>query len=372
MGLFAGILATNKVRLHAMMWVVSISLSFWGVKGGLFTIRSGGVFHVIGPDNSIIGDNNQLALAIVMILPILNYLRVQTQSRFIKYGIIATIALNILTVLGTYSRGGVISLTTLAAAFWFRSKNKFIYPIIAVIVIIPVLMFMPDSFYARLSTINKYDEDTSVQGRLMAWEVAVRYATDHFPFGAGFYGPQLRQVFNYYFPNAENHAAHSIYFQVLGEHGYIALTLYILIIVLTMRNCSTILRKTAKVPELAWAAELSRMMQLSLLVFCVGGAALSMAYYDVFVLWVALSATLEPVIAREAQTLGNDGAITPEPVRRVVAVPHATASFQEQSGNRAARPLVNASSPSTQLSPAKDGLRGRGGVRGAIGPSRQI
>ena len=41
-------------------------------------------------------------------------------------------------------------------------------------------------------------------------------------------------------------------------------------------------------PELSWAGDLARMIQLSMFAFCVGGAALSMAYYDVFVIYLGL------------------------------------------------------------------------------------
>ena len=114
----------------------------------------------------------------------------------------------------------------------------------------------------------------------MAWKEATYIAIDHFPFGAGFYAPQRPEIFHSYFPYAIPHAAHSIYFQVLGEHGFVGLALYLAVLVLALRNASIILRQTRNRPELEWAHDLANMMQIALIGYYVGGAALSMAYFD--------------------------------------------------------------------------------------------
>jgi hypothetical protein len=57
-------------------------------------------------------------------------------------------------------------------------------------------------------------------------------------------------------------------------------------------NCIRIKRMARAVPELTWASDMADMILLSLFVFCVGGAALSMAYYDVFFIWTGLLSAL--------------------------------------------------------------------------------
>ena len=47
------------------------------------------------------------------------------------------------------------------------------------------------------------------------------------------------------------------------------------------RNGSWVINHAGKVPELEWAARLVRMLQVSLVGFMVGGAFLSLAYFDV-------------------------------------------------------------------------------------------
>ncbi len=77
------------------------------------------------------------------------------------------------------------------------------------------------------------------------------------------------------------HAAHSIYFQALGEHGFVGLGLYLLLGLMTWRTGSWIVRNTAKHPEYRWATDLATMIQVSLIGFAVGGTFLSLLYFDV-------------------------------------------------------------------------------------------
>jgi putative inorganic carbon (HCO3(-)) transporter len=302
-GLFAAMLARDKIRLHALTWIVVISLFYYGVKGGLFTILSGGGSHVYGPQGTIIGDNNQLALALLMALPLANYLRGQSANRWVSLTLMAGMALTVVAVLGTYSRGGFIGLAILLLGALTRLRKKFTYLMVAGAVLTASLYFMPASFYSRLHSIDKYGTDSSFQGRVTAWHVAYDYARDHFPFGAGFYGPQLPSVFHTYYPGQLARAAHSIYFQVLGEQGFIGLAIYLSILAVAFLRTSQIIRATRGDPEKGWAGDLTKMIQLALVVFLLSGAALSMAYYDVFILFLSMLVSLReqvvPVTARK-------------------------------------------------------------------------
>lgn len=298
MAMLAGVLTTNVVRLQSLMWVVVLAVGYYGVKGGLFTLVSGGHSHVLGPANSMIMDNNSLAGAEIMILPIMNYLRANSEVRFLRVGLVAAMILVVTSILGSYSRGAFIGLAVLALAFWLRTKNKFIYPVIALIVLLPLLHFMPETFWHRATSIENYDVDTSVTSRFDSWWVAYRYAMDHFPFGTGFYGMVLPGVWAPYIPGRAL-AAHSIYFQVLGEQGVPGLVLYVLIIVSSFFNLYVVRRNTKGVADWRSVRDLAGMMQLSLLVFCTCGAALPIDFFDLFFLWAMISANLREMTRKE-------------------------------------------------------------------------
>lgn len=310
LALIVAAIATNRVRIHALIWTIVLSLFYYGVKGGIFTIVTGGNFRVQGPEHSIIADNNQLALALLMSLPLANYLRTQTANKYISYGLLAGMIFTLIAVVGSYSRGAIVALGAVAIFGWLRSRRKILYLVLASVFLFATVSFMPQSFWDRVNSINAIqttsaspdyqsaDEDASLHGRFVAWQVAYRYANDHFPFGAGFYGPQLPGIFHSYFPEEEPHAAHSIYFQVLGEHGYIGFVIYMMMIIGAFWSTVQIIRGTKDRPEFSWAGNLALMIQVSFVAFCVGGAALSMAYYDAFILCIGLLVPLRELVTK--------------------------------------------------------------------------
>ncbi|HEX4273496.1 MAG TPA: putative O-glycosylation ligase, exosortase A system-associated [Rhizomicrobium sp.] len=297
--LFGGVVAvaaTNRVRIHALIAMWALSLCFYGVKGGGFTLLTGGGNHVEGPPNSTISDNNQLALAILMALPLANYLRVNSANVLVRRALLAAIILSVVAVLGSYSRGAFIALAGLLVLAFFRARRKWLFPLAAAIIVVPAVLFMPAGFFDRVNSIQNAGQDASFQGRVDAWHVAYGFASDHFPLGAGFDGPQQAEIFRVYAPGKVSHAAHSIYFQVLGDNGFVGLGLYLLLLALCFYNSVSIRRMTKGRPEFSWAFELAGMLQLTMFVFCLGGAALSFAYYDgVFIIAGLLSAMRQQI-----------------------------------------------------------------------------
>ncbi len=141
-------------------------------------------------------------------------------------------------------------------------------------------------------------------GRINAWGWRYNVALDR-PLGGGF-EMGTTSVFARYTPDPTipviARAAHSIYFQMLGEHGFLGLALFLLLWILVWRDASWIIRQSRNQKELRWASDLARMIQVSLVGYFVGGAFLSLAYYDVpYNLLVAL------VLTRSAGRKGGQG-----------------------------------------------------------------
>jgi putative inorganic carbon (HCO3(-)) transporter len=299
LGFAISAIATNRVRVEALLWCASISLMYYGVKGGLFTLATGGAYRVYGPPSTIIGDNNQLALALLMILPVMEYLRSTITSKLLSRIMLGCMVLMGISILGSYSRGAFIAMVVLALLSAFQSKRKVVYVCAIGGGAILALWFMPHGFYDRMNSISSASSDTSFQGRWIAWQVATLYSVDHFPFGAGFYAPQLGAIFNYYFPGEPIHAAHSIYFQVLGEHGFIGVILYIGILIAGAQGFRGLARLKLQHTDAAWIHRLAQLCFSSIVAFAVGGAALSMAYYDLFIIIICLIPALN-IIAQDA------------------------------------------------------------------------
>lgn len=273
-------LIKTQKHIQSFIWVIAFSLGYYGVKGGVFTVFSGGVDMVLGPEGTFIGGNNEIALALIMAIPLMHYLQTITQNVWVRHGLTAAMLLSALAALGSYSRGALLAIAAMGLFLWLKSQHKVRIGLLLLLAVPPALAFMPDKWTERMDTINEYEEDLSVQGRFNAWWMAYNLAKDR-PIGGGFevITPEL---FYRYAPNPEDlHAAHSIYFQALGEHGFPGLGLYLILGFLTWRTGSWIIRNTAKREEYRWALNLATMIQVSLVGFAVGGTFLSLLYFDV-------------------------------------------------------------------------------------------
>jgi putative inorganic carbon (HCO3(-)) transporter len=204
-----------------------------------------------------------------------------------------------LASLGSYSRGAALAIGAMGVFLWLKSSNKATMGIIMLCTVPVLLLLMPEKWFGRIDTINSYEEDASSMGRINAWKMAWNLASDRF-FGGGFEIYDFG-VFSQYAPVPEDvHAAHSIYFQVLGEHGFVGLFLYLLLGLLTFRTGSWIIKHSKPFPDMQWAAHLARMLQVSLLGFAVGGAFLSLAYFDVPYYLMGAMIAIRILVARRA------------------------------------------------------------------------
>jgi probable O-glycosylation ligase (exosortase A-associated) len=156
------------------------------------------------------------------------------------------------------------------------------------------LALAPERCYKRMETIETANQDSSFMGRVIAWKINTLAALDHPLTGAGFRSTQDLPIWLSYSsqfsrldfvptgpPDTRHpHAAHSIYFQVLGDMGFVGLGIYLALLVTAWRNAKVVLIQTKDNPELKWAHDLARTFQYCMIPYMVSGAALNMAYFD--------------------------------------------------------------------------------------------
>jgi probable O-glycosylation ligase (exosortase A-associated) len=274
------IIINNRDKLNKLIWVIVLSISFFGIKGGIFVLLTGGSYRVWGPPESFIEGNNELALALLMILPLMWYLREQSRHKLVRHGLTASILLCILAIISSYSRGAFVAAIVVMGMFWLKSNKKILIGSIMAVVVVAVLSFMPHKYFSRLSTIENYTEDASAMGRINAWNFAVNLAADH-PLTGGGFGTFTKDLFLSYAPNPYDfHDAHSIYFELLAEQGYIGLLLFLLMFILSYKACANIKKDIIGVEGLQWAGTIASMTQVSMVAYGVGGAFLGLAYFD--------------------------------------------------------------------------------------------
>jgi putative inorganic carbon (HCO3(-)) transporter len=283
----------SRKHIEWLLWVIVVSVGFYGVKGGLFTLLSGGENKVYGPPgDGFMSDNNAISVALVMVIPLMHYLRAVAPSRRVRRGLLASMVLSGVAILGSYSRGAFLAIGVMLVYLWLKSQSKLLFGGVMIVLVPLAIGFMPSTWSDRMNTISSYEQDGSSMGRISAWKTAINIANDRPLVGGGFelYTPR---TFARYAPDPEDvHSAHSVYFQMLGEHGYVGLGIFLLIGVFAWNTARRTIALTGDRSESAWAARLARAIQASLVGFAAGGAFVNIAYweplyYEILILLVA-------------------------------------------------------------------------------------
>ena len=277
--LVAMVVLYSRKHITMLVWVLVGSLGFYGVKGGLFTILTGGAHRVWGPVGSYIDGNNEVALALVMTIPLMRFLQLTTESAWVKRALVVSMLLCAVAAIGSQSRGALLAIVAMTAVMWLRSDKKIVAAILLFLAGVVVLAVMPPEWWTRMATIGTYQDDTSASGRINAWWMAWNLAKANF-FGGGFVVAQA-ELFARYAPDPTSIlAAHSIYFMVLGEHGFVGLFLFLMMWTFVWFSARRLRIQGSKNPQTQWLSHLGGMCQVSLAGYAVGGAFLSLSYYD--------------------------------------------------------------------------------------------
>lgn len=296
MALFFFITLTITKRLHidTFVWAIVLAISAYAGMEAVKYVLSGGSHRITGRAG-IIADRNDLAVAINMCIPLVIYLIHVTKHTLLRQGLWVLLLLNILAIVGTFSRGGFIGLSVLAFAFWLKSNRKIIWAL-AAFIILPILYAnAPEDWQERQSTVQTAaHEDGSFIGRIWAWKISTMIALDNPVTGGGFRSVTEPTLWNYYAPltpefgpiyshpipdSIKPKAAHNIYFQVLGDHGFVGLFIFLMMLLLALLNNMKNAR-LGKKHGVYWYHQLSNAMTLSLVAYGVTGANVSLAYFD--------------------------------------------------------------------------------------------
>ncbi len=292
-------LINTKDRLNQLVWIIVLSIGFYGVKGGLFAIATGGNYRVWGPDDTFISGNNELAIALVLIIPLVRYLQLQTHNKWIRRGLFGFMGLCTAAVIASYSRGAFISLVPCFFMMIFLSKHRKAIFFVVAIGAIGAYSVLPQHWFERMDSIGDYQEDASMQGRYDAWYLATWVATDHPLTGGGYRMFTFKTYEKYNKEMTIARDAHSIYFEVLGEHGFIGLILYLLLNLFGFLTGGKIKKLVGDRKDLLWAKDLAIMLQIAMICWAIGGAFKGMAYWDLPYHYIAIMVIAESIIKKQ-------------------------------------------------------------------------
>ncbi len=293
-------LTERRTRLHALIWITVLSLGFFGVTNGMKTILSGGQSIVWGPSRSFIADNNQLALAMLMTLPLMRYLQLQTDNRLFRWGLGAAMVLTFFSVIGSHSRGAFLGLLIVTVTLIMKSRYRLRIGALILGLAVIGAFFVPQSWVERMETIRHYEQDESAMSRLRAWDFNYQIARERPILGGGINAHENRELFMRLVPDAKKvRNAHSVYFQALGSQGFLGLFLFLALAVAVWKSLSRVRKTTKNDKRNSWAYDLASMVQVSMLGYFSAGAFVNLTYFDLYYLVVALAVALPRAIALE-------------------------------------------------------------------------
>ena len=309
-------LTTTRERLNQLIWAVVLTIGLWGVKGALSSILHGGS-EIHGPDGGMLADNNDFGLGLIVMLPLVFYQRHLATNRHVRRGLMLMGFLVTLAVFFTYSRGALVGVCAMGAVFWLRSRAKFATALLIAVLAVSIYSVAPEQWFKRMGTIETYQDDGSAMSRIHLWQVSLRIAELHPITGGGFRVTFSPTVTNNMLRGTDlgrltkPRAAHSIYFDALSEHGWVGLSLFLMILGYSWVNCAWLTRHSRNRPDLAWANLLGRMGQAVLVGYATAGAFASQAYLDEYWCIIFIFEAARRLLAKQIAPAGALAAVGP-------------------------------------------------------------
>ena len=302
----------ERLHMHALIIVIVLGFGLHGVLNGLKTVASAGGHNVVGPSGTMIADRNHLSTALALALPLIYYLFQQSRHRLIRWGFLGGFVLVALAIAGSGSRGGFIALAVVLGWLVMTSRKRWSALVLVAILALLFFNLAPAEWFNRLSTIEDAGEDASFMGRVIAWKVSSAMALSNPIFGGGFHAVQVQGIWDQFkaapgllgflnlpIPEFSAKAAHSIYFEVMGDMGFVGLFIFMTILLHALRSRFVIKRQLHSMgPQWLWARDMADMLMLGIVAYMAGGAAVSLAYFEVIYMVVMLMEMLRLHVAR--------------------------------------------------------------------------
>lgn len=304
----------DRRKLYWLLMVIAGSLGFYGLKGGVWAVLSGGSNQVLGPEQSFIEGNTNLGLALNMTLPLLFFLRKEAPQKWLRQLLLVSFCFTIIAVLITYSRGALVGMMVVLPLLLLRNRAKFLPLLLAGICIPIAIAVLPAEWTGRMQTIEGYEEDRSALGRIRAWEVSYKLALDRPLLGGGF-EPFTHDLYAKYLTTDKletadvGTGAHNIFMQIVAEHGFTGLGLFVGLILSTLWSLRKIIRNTKNKEDWHDIHHYAQMIQLSLYGYLSSGMFLSMCYFDLFYHLVIITMLLKELAPtrQENSSIAQDG-----------------------------------------------------------------
>jgi len=297
-----------QIEAFAQTYVFSMAANF--VPYGLKVLISGGGYGMnlgLQEGNSGLSEGGFLSTSCLMAVPLAIFLsahsRLIPKLKVLPLAYWAIAALAIVTAIGTYERSALIGLVVLGVYMWGRTKHKLGFGLVMAVATCMIIYTTSSGWNSRVSTINgDYQSEGSAYVRILVWKWTLAFTAEH-PLGGGFQSYSIDVIDVPGSGGSPGHvefgrAFHSIYFEVLGEHGYPGIAIFLTLAGSTFFMLRRVAKKARGYPELQWVVGLSDALQSGLVVFLSSGAFVGIAFQPIFWYFISMSMSLNAYMWR--------------------------------------------------------------------------
>ena len=330
--IFLPLTLTRRLRIEAVVTVMTLSAAAIVITGAIKTLLSGGGYGELAffvQDNVGLYEGSIISCVAIAIIPLIwwlaRYSTIFPEVILRKWFAAALIFACLLIPIGTAARTGLICIGLLAALLLRSAKHKFLYGALAGGAALIAIPFLPASYTERMSTISRPDSDQSASTRMAVWKWTVDYVGQH-PLGGGFdayrgnsfsYETKIEDVSGASVAieteQVTDHARayHSSYFEMLGEQGWPGLLLWLTIHALGLVQMELVKRRWRTRAAAAqddgtiqWQAPLATALQQGQLIYLAGSLFVGIAYQPFVLMLLGLQCGLASYCRRIDSPVG--------------------------------------------------------------------
>ena len=297
-------LATTERRLRTIAWTLvlcAVPLAVTGIRnylhGDVLSTGVPGLERIYGymGGSGIAANPNDLALILNLIIPIAAAMMISTRNVALRLVAACVLLLSLAGVVVTFSRAGFLTLAATAvmllAVLVRRHSGGAAAFLVAVALLAP--LFVPDSYFQRLSTIAdiQADQTGSAQGRWQDVVVSAGIVTRNPIVGAGIGNDML--ALNKYRGKATWRSVHNAYLQYAVDLGLPGMLLFAWLHIRCFRSTRRVERRAKEDEGLRPLGPLAAGIQVSLITFFVAAMFHPIAYQFYFFTIAGLAVALK-------------------------------------------------------------------------------
>ncbi len=334
-------LVYSEVWLRRLVLTIAFALGLIAVKFALFAVKSGGAVQFQKGHAGFMSDNNGLALAMAMLIPICWHARKLVEERWLKFALIGCTTCAVVTIVLTYSRGGAIALAAVMLLLVARSKYKTLALVGVAILSVPAIMLVGSSYVDRLSTLSDVTTEASAFSRIVLAKAAIAMWLDYPLFGVGFGEDNWVILSSRYLGEENFRKVHNTYLQMLVDSGLFAFLQHSLLVwgsALWLGSSA----KTTKRLRPGWEGY-PYMLQAAVVTYGIGSTFYSRPDFELFYIILMTAAAWHTVYTTEVLGTIQAAPLRANPASQPLPVPNPF--LPSSSPLPAARPLAGPRRP---------------------------